>query len=79
MVSIEDAEGNVVTTNTSSVTLAIGTNPGVGALSCTTNPKPAVAGVATFAGCKISLAGTGYTLTATDGSLTATSATFNVT
>jgi len=79
VVSIEDAEGNVVTTNTSSVTLAIGTNPGVGALSCTTNPKPAVAGVATFAGCRVSLAGTGYTLIATDGSLTATSATFNVT
>ena len=38
-------------------------------LACTTNPKAAVAGVATFAGCKMKTAGT-YTLTATDGTLT---------
>jgi hypothetical protein len=80
-VSIEDTYGNVVTTNTSSVTLAIGTNPTSGStLSCTTNPVAASAGVATFAGCAISKAGNGYTLSATDGSLTAaTSSTFNVT
>ena len=80
-VSVEDTYGNVVTTNTSSVTLAIGTNPTSGStLTCTTNPVAASAGVATFAGCKISLAGTGYTLKATDGTLTAaTSNTFNVT
>ena len=40
----------------------------------------AVAGVATFAGCKIDKAATGYVLTATDGSLTsASSSAFNVT
>jgi len=38
-------------------------------LTCTTNPKAAVAGIATFAGCAIDNAGTS-TLTATDGTLT---------
>jgi hypothetical protein len=80
VVTIQDAGGNTVTTSTASVTLAIGTNPGGGALTCTANPKVAVSGVATFAGCKIDKAANGYTLTATSGSLTsATSNTFNVT
>src|SRR3954447_2121850 len=79
-VAVQDAGGNTVTTDTSNVTLAIGTNPGEGTLTCTTNPLAAVAGVASFAGCKVDKAGTGYTLTATDGSLTtATSNAFNVT
>jgi hypothetical protein len=78
-VAVQDAGGNVVTTDTSSVTLAIGTNPGGGTLTCTANPQAASSGVASFAGCKIDKAGTGYTLTATDGSLSsATSAGFNV-
>ena len=78
-VAIEDAGGNVVTTNTSSVTVAIGTNPSSGTLTCTTNPRAAVAGVASLAGCKISAGGAGYTLTATDGVLTsATSSSFSV-
>jgi trimeric autotransporter adhesin len=79
-VAVQDAGGNVVTTATNSVTLAIGTNPGGGTLSCTANPKAASAGIATFAGCAINRAGSGYTLTATSGSLTsATSTAFNVT
>jgi hypothetical protein len=79
-VGVQDQFGNTVTTDTSSVTLAIGTNPGGGTLTCTTNPQSASSGVATFAGCKIDKAGNGYTLTATDGSLTsATSSSFNVT
>jgi type II secretory pathway pseudopilin PulG len=80
-VSVEDTYGNVVTTDTSSVAMAFGTNPTSGStLTCTTNPVNASAGVATFAGCAISKAGTGYTLKATDGSLTsATTSTFNVT
>src|SRR3954471_6888765 len=79
-VAVQDAGGNTVTTDTSNVTLALGTNPGEGTLTCTTNPLAASAGVASFAGCKINNAGTGYTLTATDGSLTsATSASFDVT
>jgi trimeric autotransporter adhesin len=76
-VAVEDAGGNIVTTNSSSVTLAIGT--GSGTLTCTTNPVTASSGVATFAGCKISAGGAGYTLKATDGTLTlTTSASFSV-
>src|SRR5580698_4328590 len=80
-VSVEDASGNVAATNTSAVTLAIASQPGSGAtLSCTTNPVTASAGVALFAGCKITGKAGSYTLKATDGSLTsATSASFSVT
>jgi hypothetical protein len=67
-VSVEDNYGNVVLTNSSSVTLALTTANGAN-LSCTTNPLAASSGVATYAGCNIDKAGT-YTLTATDGSLT---------
>ena len=78
-VSIEDADGNVVTSAVSAVTLAIGTNPGGGALTGTATQN-AVAGVATFAGLSINKVGTGYTLKATSGALTsATSNAFNVT
>ena len=71
-VAIQDALGNTVTTSTASVTLAItsGTGTSGAVLTCTTNPKAAVSGVATFAGCKIDKAGTGYTLTATAAGLT---------
>jgi alpha-tubulin suppressor-like RCC1 family protein len=67
-VTVQDQSGNPVTTDTSSVTLAI-TTPAGATLTCTANPKAALAGVATFAGCAITKAGS-YTLTATDGSLT---------
>ena len=78
-VSIEDAQGNVVTSSTSAVTLAIGTNPAGGTLSGTLTQN-AVAGVATFSGLSINKAGTGYTLSASSGALTvATSTTFNIT
>jgi hypothetical protein len=78
VVTVQDAGGNTVTTDTSTVTLAL-TTPGGATLACTANPQTAVAGVATFAGCKVDKAGT-YTLTATDGSLTsATSSSFTVT
>jgi hypothetical protein len=82
VVSVEDTNGNVVTTDTSSVTLAItaGTGTAGATLSCTGGlTLPATAGVANFAGCAINTAGTRYTLTATDGTLTsATSFRFNV-
>ncbi|HEX4492879.1 MAG TPA: hypothetical protein VH914_16860, partial [Acidimicrobiia bacterium] len=68
VVAVQDLGGNTITSDTSNVTLAL-TSAGGATLSCTTNPNAAVAGVATFAGCAIDLAGT-YTLTATDGSLT---------
>jgi hypothetical protein len=64
------------------VTLSItsGTGNPSGVLTCTANPKAAVAGIVTFAGCKINLAASGYTLTATaTGLATATSNPFNIT
>ena len=83
-VTVQDAAGNTVTTAVNSITLAItaGTpaTGGPGTLACTTNPKAAVAGVDTFAGCNINLVGTGYSLTATATGLTsATSSTFDIT
>ena len=78
-VSVEDALGNVVTSSSASVALAIGTNPGGGTLTCTTNPLNASSGVATFS-CSINKTGTGYTLTATSTGLTSvTSSAFNIT
>jgi hypothetical protein len=79
-VSVEDSGGNVVTGNSSAVTLAIATQPGTGAtLSCTANPVAASGGVAVFAGCKITGKAGSYTLKATDGSLTsATSSTVSM-
>jgi hypothetical protein len=76
-VAIEDQNGNVVTSSSAPVTLAL--NPGSVALGGTTTVN-AVNGVATFTGLTITKAGTGYTLVATSGSLTsATSAPFAVT
>src|SRR5207302_1205734 len=69
VVTVQDANGNTVTTDTSTVTLAL-----VGAggpLACTGGvssvARAAVAGVATFTGCAVTGAGT-YTLNSTDGS-----------
>jgi hypothetical protein len=70
-VTIQDSLGNTVN-STASVTLSIATQPvgNTATLSCTANPKAAVAGVATFAGCNIvGPAGT-YTLTAASAGLT---------
>ena len=80
-VSVEDSGGNVVTGNTSAVTLAIGSQPGTGAtLGCAADPVSASAGGASFAGCKITGKAGSYTLTATDGSLTpATSSPLGIT
>ena len=57
--SVEDANGNLVTSDSSSVMLAITTLTGTpgATLTCTVNPKAAVSGVAAFAGCGINLAG----------------------
>jgi len=77
-VAIRDAYGNTVTTATNPVTLAV--TGGGTTVTCTANPVAAVAGVASFAGCRINVVGTGYTLRATSGVLTAgTSAAFNIT
>jgi hypothetical protein len=78
-VVVQDAGGNTISTSTAPVTLKITAPTGGANLTCSSNPKNAVSGVATFSGCKISKAGT-RTLTATSGTLTAaTSATFNIT
>ncbi len=78
-VRVLDQFGNLVTADTSSMTIAFGTNAGSGTLSGTLT-EAAVSGVATFSNLSINKAGTGYTLTAADGSLTgATSSTFNIT
>ena len=76
VVTVEDANGNTVTTDTGTVALSInsysaGTSGGSaqGTLGCTANTVNAVAGVATFAGCQITgtrAAGT-YTLSAARG------------
>ncbi len=77
VVAVQDAGGNTVTSNTSTVSLAIGTNPGGGTLSgCS---ETTTAGVATFNGCKIDKPGNGYTLVASDGTLQpGTSNAFNI-
>jgi hypothetical protein len=83
-VAIEDSNGNTVTSgtgSTDSVTLAIGTNGGTnGVLACTDTgglTVPAVAGVANFTGCTISVAGNGYKLTASDTTHTSVTAPTN--
>src|ERR1019366_4456679 len=71
VIAVEDANSNIVTTNTDSITLAIASQPGSGAtLTCSTDPLAASSGVASFAGCKIVGTIGSYTLTATDGLLT---------
>jgi hypothetical protein len=73
IVTVQDASGNTVDTGagaTSSITLVRTIITGTGVLeNCTANPLAATAGVATFAVCDISLAGT-YTIMAAGGSLT---------
>src|SRR6266516_3156629 len=77
-VAVQDAQGNTVTTATTSITLAIGTNPASGTLAGTTTVA-AASGVATFSTLSLNAAGTGYTLTAAATSLTgATSGAFNI-
>ncbi len=71
-VTIEDAFGNTVTGNTSSVTLAVNSSTPVGGsfAAGSTTTIAAVKGIATFTNLKLSKAGT-YQLKATDGTLTA--------
>src|SRR5207247_6525465 len=77
-VTVQDGLGNTVTGFSGNVTVAIGTNPGGGALSGTTTVA-AADGVATFSTLSINRMGTGYTLTASGtGLATGGSAAFNV-
>lgn len=75
-VLVQDTYGNTVTTDTSSVTVAL--NSGTGTLSGTTTVA-AVSGIATFNNLSVNLVGA-KTLRVTDASLTAaTSSSFNIT
>ncbi|MHB8507433.1 MAG: beta strand repeat-containing protein [Candidatus Dormibacteria bacterium] len=67
IVSILDANSVLVANDNSTqvrLDIAAGTGSG-GSLSCTQNPVTAVNGTATFSGCSISKAGSGYQLVAT--------------
>ncbi len=78
-VLIQDANGNLVTTETRSVTIALGANPAGGTLAGTKTVS-AVGGIATFSNLSIDKSGTGYTLVASASGLTgATTNSFNVT
>src|SRR6202035_3473551 len=63
-----DVLGNVATSNTSTVTIAVATGPG-GFAGGSTTSVAAVSGVATFSNLLLDTAGT-YTLKVTDGALT---------
>jgi adhesin/invasin len=78
-VEVRDQFGDRLTSATTSVTVAIGTNPAGGTLGGSTT-EAAVSGVATFAALTIDQIGDGYTLTATATGLTeAASGPFDVT
>src|SRR5262249_23656842 len=77
-VLVEDAFGNVVASDTSTVTIALGANPGGATLGGTTTAQ-AANGRATFPKLNLSAFGSGYTLVARDGGLPAlTSRPFDV-
>ena len=80
VVSVEDAQGDVVANSAASITLAIASQPGLFAtLSCTGgNTHAATSGVASFAGCQMTggIFSTGtYTISATSNPLTPTTST----
>ncbi len=77
-VAVQDASGATVTAATSSVSLAISSNPGSGTLSGTTT-QSASAGIATFPSAAINNPGSGYTLIASaSGLASATTTAFSV-
>jgi hypothetical protein len=78
-VAVEDANGNIVYSDLSDVQLTISGGSSGATLSDTCTGSEFY-GVVTFSDCSVNTAGTGYSLTATDGALqSATSSTFNVT
>jgi len=78
-VQVLDQFNNLVITDTSNVSVAIGANPGGSTLGGTTTVA-AVGGIATFNTLSLDKVGAGYTSTGGDGSLGgATSSTFNIT
>ncbi len=80
VVVIRDALGTTVGTSTSTVTLSLVAGGGPGVLSCSGGlSKAAVAGVATFAGCSLSAAGTYEVHAAASGLAAVDTAAFGVT
>ena len=78
-VVVQDQFGNLVTTASNAVTIALANNPGGSTLSGTLTHN-AMNGVATFNDLSLNHTGTGYTLAVSSSSLTpATSNVFNVT
>lgn len=78
-VVVRDTTGNVVTNAANGIKIALGTNPGGGALGGT-DSVTAVAGVALFGNLTLTKAATGYTLMATSSGLVpASSAAFDIT
>ena len=77
-VEVQDANGNVVTGDNTTVALAIGTNPSAATLGGTTSVA-AISGVVSFTDLNIDKAGSGYTLTASTSGLSgATSNAFDI-
>lgn len=78
LVEVVDANGDVVTGSTATVSMALASNPAGGSLTGTTT-RNAVAGVATFDDLKIDLDAVGYQLSASSSGLTsATSTAFTI-
>ncbi len=77
-VAIEDGAGNVVSSAGDTITLTITPTTGTSGANLSCSTQAASDGVAYFSDCGIDTAGTGYTLTATDGNLSVTSAPFDV-
>jgi hypothetical protein len=77
-IQVIDVFSNLLTTDASNVTLAIGTNPGGGVLSGTLTTAT-VSGIATFNNLSINRPGIGYTLVAShDVLISPASATFSI-
>ncbi len=75
-VAVEDANGNIVTTATTPITVTLTSSKGIGGTLWTAFPQN---GIATFGNVTVGTAGTGYTLFATSPVLTsATSAPFTI-
>ncbi len=68
-VSVQDALGNLVTSETRTIAVGLGNNPGGATLSGTTSAS-ASSGVATFGDLLLDKAGSGYTLVASAAGLT---------
>ena len=80
VVRVADAGGNATADGPTTIALAV--TPGTGSadeLGCADNSKGTTGGVATFTGCSVQAAASGYTLTASAGSLRRESSTFAVT